>query len=77
MSRAHPGVFVLLLGVVILYTWPLVTDLAHLYPDNPDARVQSSAHVRAGPGQEPRARAASLAIVDATAACVRACRQKR
>ncbi len=47
MRRAHPGVFVLLLGVVILYTWPLVTDLAHLYPDNPDARVLTWAMVTA------------------------------
>ena len=39
MRRAHPAVLVLFLGVVILYSWPLVTDLAHLYPDNPDARV--------------------------------------
>ncbi len=47
MRRAHLGVFVLLLGVVVLYTWPLVTDLAHLYPDNPDARVLTWAMVTA------------------------------
>jgi hypothetical protein len=45
MRRAHLGVFVLLLGGVILYTWPLVTDLPHLYPDNPDARVLTWAMV--------------------------------
>jgi hypothetical protein len=39
MRRAHLLVLVLMLGLVVLYTWPLVTDLAHLYPDNPDARV--------------------------------------
>ena len=47
MRRAHLGVFVLLLGGVILYTWPLVTDLPHLYPDNPDARVLTWAMVTA------------------------------
>jgi hypothetical protein len=47
MRRAHPAVFVLLLAAVILYTWPLVTDLAHLYPDNPDARVLTWAMITA------------------------------
>ena len=47
MKRAHPAVVVLMLGVVVLYTWPLVTDLAHLYPDNPDARVLTWAMVTA------------------------------
>src|SRR5262245_49732765 len=39
MKRAHLPVLLLMLALVVLYTWPLVTDLAHLYPDNPDARV--------------------------------------
>jgi hypothetical protein len=39
MRRAHLPVLLLMLGLVALYTWPLITDLAHLYPDNPDARV--------------------------------------
>ena len=47
MRRAHPAVFVLMLGAVVLYTWPLVTDLPHLYPDNPDARVLTWAMVTA------------------------------
>jgi hypothetical protein len=47
MRRAHPAIFVLILGAVVLYTWPLVTDLAHLYPDNPDARVLTWAMITA------------------------------
>ncbi len=47
MRRIHPAVFLLLLGAVVLYTWPLVTDLAHYYPDNPDARVLTWAMVTA------------------------------
>jgi hypothetical protein len=47
MRRGHPAAFVLLLAAVAVYTWPLVTDLAHLYPDNPDARVLTWAMVTA------------------------------
>src|SRR5262245_34951049 len=47
MRRLHPSAFVLCLGVVVLYTWPLVTDLAHLYPENADARVLTWAMVTA------------------------------
>jgi hypothetical protein len=36
-----------MVGLVALYSWPLVTDLAHLYPDNPDARVLTWAMVTA------------------------------
>jgi hypothetical protein len=39
MRRLHLSVFLLMLGLVALYTWPLVTDLAHLFPDNPDPRT--------------------------------------
>jgi hypothetical protein len=39
MRRAHLPVLLLMVALVALYSWPLVTDLAHLYPDNPDARV--------------------------------------
>ena len=39
MRRAHPAILVLLVAVVVIYSWPLVTDLAHLFPNNPDARV--------------------------------------
>ena len=40
MRRAHVLVFLLmLLGLVTVYTWPLVTDLAHFLPDNPDPRT--------------------------------------
>src|SRR5262245_24720341 len=28
-----------MLGAVTLYTWPLITDLAHLFPDNPDPHL--------------------------------------
>jgi Interleukin-like EMT inducer len=45
MRRAHLAVFALMVGLVVLYSWPLVTDLAHLYPDNPDARVLTWAMV--------------------------------
>ena len=47
MRRTHAAVFVLVLGAVVLYTWPLATDLAHLYPDNPDSRVLTWAMVTA------------------------------
>jgi hypothetical protein len=47
MRRAHPAAFALLLGAVVLYSWPLVTDLAHYYPNNPDARVLTWAMVTA------------------------------
>ena len=47
MRRAHLPVLLLMVGLVALYTWPLVTDLAHLYPDNPDARVLTWAMVTA------------------------------
>jgi hypothetical protein len=39
MRRAHPAILVLLVAVVVIYSWPLVTDLPHLFPNNPDARV--------------------------------------
>ena len=39
MKRVHLAVFVLMLGLVMLYTWPLVSDPAHLFPDNPDPRT--------------------------------------
>jgi interleukin-like EMT inducer protein len=39
VRRVHGAVFLLMLGLVGLYTWPLVTDLAHLFPDNPDPRT--------------------------------------
>jgi hypothetical protein len=38
MRRAHPRSCAFV-AVVIIYSWPLVTDLAHLFPNNPDARV--------------------------------------
>jgi len=47
MRRAHLLVLLLMVGLVVLYTWPLVTDLAHLYPDNPDARVLTWAMITA------------------------------
>jgi hypothetical protein len=37
--RAHLGVGLLFLALVALYTWPLITDLAHLWPDNHDPRL--------------------------------------
>src|SRR5262245_13663353 len=39
VKRVHFTVFILMLGLVVLYTWPLVTDLAHLFPGNPDPRT--------------------------------------
>ena len=47
MRRAHLPVLLLMVGLVALYSWPLVTDLAHLYPDNPDARVLTWAMITA------------------------------
>jgi hypothetical protein len=47
LRRAHPAIFCLFLAAVILYSWPLATDLAHLYPDNPDARVLTWAMITA------------------------------
>jgi Interleukin-like EMT inducer/6-pyruvoyl-tetrahydropterin synthase related domain len=47
MRRAHLPVLLLMVGLVALYSWPLVTDLPHLYPDNPDARVLTWAMITA------------------------------
>jgi interleukin-like EMT inducer protein len=38
---AHAGVYGLFLALAALYTWPLVTDLAHLLPPNGDPRLFS------------------------------------
>ncbi len=37
--RGHLAVFVLWLGLVALYTWPLVRGLGHLWPANHDPRL--------------------------------------
>jgi hypothetical protein len=37
--RAHLGVFVLLLALVAVYSWPLATDPAHLLPPDTDGRL--------------------------------------
>jgi len=39
--RAHLGVFLVCLGLVALWTWPLAGDPAHLVPDNTDPRLFS------------------------------------
>ena len=39
--RAHLGAFVVALGLVALWTWPLARDPAHLVPDNTDPRLFS------------------------------------
>jgi Interleukin-like EMT inducer len=38
-ARTHLAVFVLFLGLVALYTWPLARDPAHLWPENHDPRL--------------------------------------
>jgi hypothetical protein len=40
-AAAHVGVYGLFLGLAAAYTWPLVTDLAHLLPPNGDPRLFS------------------------------------
>jgi hypothetical protein len=47
VRRAHLAILVLLVAVVVVYSWPLVTDLSHFYPDNPDARVLTWAMITA------------------------------
>src|SRR5262245_26360415 len=37
--RGHVAVFVLFVGLVAVYTWPLARDPGHLLPPFPDARV--------------------------------------
>jgi hypothetical protein len=37
--RTHLAVFLLWLGLVAVYTWPLARDPAHLWPDNHDPRL--------------------------------------
>ena len=39
--RAHLGVFLVCLGLIALWTWPLARDPAHLVPDNTDPRLFS------------------------------------
>jgi hypothetical protein len=39
--RAHLGAFLVCLGLVALWTWPLAGDPAHLVPDNTDPRLFS------------------------------------
>ena len=39
--RAHLGVFLVCLGLVAVWTWPLARDPAHFVPDNTDPRLFS------------------------------------
>ena len=39
--RAHLGVFLVCLGLIALWTWPLAKDPGHLVPDNTDPRLFS------------------------------------
>jgi hypothetical protein len=39
--RAHLGAFLLSLALVVVWTWPLARDPAHLVPDNTDPRLFS------------------------------------
>ena len=39
--RAHLGVFLVCLGLIALWTWPLARDPGHLVPDNTDPRLFS------------------------------------
>jgi hypothetical protein len=39
--RAHLGVFLVCLGLIAVWTWPLARDPAHLVPDNTDPRLFS------------------------------------
>jgi hypothetical protein len=40
-ARAHLGVYALFVALVLVYTWPLVSDPARLLPDNADPRLFS------------------------------------
>jgi hypothetical protein len=40
-ARAHLGVYALFVALVLVYTWPLVTDPARLLPENVDPRLFS------------------------------------